>query len=382
MQRRVLLQAAAGAATALWLASRPAAHAADADAGPWSAWTAEALRAHADARVRALAHAILAPNPQNLQPWRVEFADAARILVRCAPDRRLSVSDLPDRQLTVGFGAFVELYVLALQAEGHAVRVEAFPEGEAWPLLDGRPLTLLHLSPATPVRDPLLDAVLQRHTNRTPFDRAGTPGPERLRELVAVARRPERVFWNLEPERAARIRDITLRAWDAEMLEFAPTRDEVARYTRIGDAAIAAAPWGPAMPDAVLAKAPGPVSEASLSDPASAVFQANRRNYRAAVESGDAHLWIASAQYDRIGMFDAGRDWVRLHLQATRMGLAMQPHSQALHDFAAILPYVRELHAALGVPEPARVQMLGRVGVAAQVNPSPREPAQSHLERA
>lgn len=82
------------------------------------------------------------------------------------------------------------------------------------------------------------------------------------------------------------------------------------------------------------------------------------------------------ARMDRRRFLEAGRDGMRLHLQATRAGPAMPPHRRALHDSAALERFVREWHAALAVPAPARIRMLGRVRGAAQAVPPPRrEPA-------
>jgi hypothetical protein len=76
----------------------------------------------------------------------------------------------------------------------------------------------------------------------------------------------------------------------------------------------------------------------------------------------------------RHSMFEAGRDWARLHLTFTAMGLKLQPHSQALNDYPEVEPFKREMHAAIGVHAPSRLQMLGRVGYAAPAPHSPREP--------
>jgi hypothetical protein len=82
---------------------------------------------------------------------------------------------------------------------------------------------------------------------------------------------------------------------------------------------------------------------------------------------------------DRRRFLKADRDGMRLHLQATRTGPALPPHRRARHDSGALEPFVRERHAALAVPAPARIRVLGRAGGAAQAVPPPRrEPAAAH----
>jgi hypothetical protein len=65
--------------------------------------------------------------------------------------------------------------------------------------------------------------------------------------------------------------------------------------------------------------------------------------------------------------------------KATELGLDMQPHSQPLFDFAEIMPFVSELHDALGIGSPGRIQMLGRIVHGTAVGPSPRATAMSYL---
>lgn len=382
MDRRLFLSMAAMGAGVLWLTPANALSSpvvAPPPGSAWTAWTAEALRQHSDPRVRAIAHAILSPNPQNLQPWLCELAGEDRIILRTGGERRLAASDQNDRQLTVGFGTFSELLVLAAEADGYAVDLSLFPEGETWPTLETRPVAIFKLAKHQARRDPLLDVILARHTNRTPFDETRRVTSDQVAQLRAAARNPRFVHTNLDRELASKIQDITLRAYDAWMA-FAPTRQEVARWTHVGDAAIAANPYGPVLTDATLAKTAGQqVSFATLADPGSAQFKANRAGYRKAVQTGWAHLWIAVPDFDRKHMFAAGRDWVRLHLKATSLGLDVQPHSQSIQNFPEIDRYVREIHEALGVTSPSRIQMLGRIGYGSPVPPSPRLPASAHV---
>lgn len=380
--RRVLLKSVAGVVTAVCVgALRPLSGlAGESSAGnPWEAWTPQALSQHREPRLRAIAHAILSPNPQNLQPWLCELQGTDRIVLRHDGKRRLPASDANDRQLTVGFGAFSELLIMAAKADGHVVDLELFPQGEPWPLLDQRPVAVFTFRKSAADRDPLLDHILTRHTNRTPFDETRKVTEEQLAAIRAAVHKPERIHTNLDPVLAAKIKDITLRAYETT-IGFAPTREEVARYTHIGNVAIAAAPYGPFVSDAALAKAAGPVSYETLSDPHSAQFQANRAGYRKAVQSGWAHLWIAAPAGDRAGMFDAGRDWARAHLQATALGLDMQPHSQSIQNFPEIDPYVREIHDILDIAAPGRIHMLGRIGYGATITPSPRLSATAHIQ--
>lgn len=80
-----------------------------------------------DPRVKAMAWAVLAPSPHNRQPWLLQLSGDNEALLYCDLDRRLPHTDPFDRQVVIGLGCFVELFVLAAGAEGYAVNVEPFP---------------------------------------------------------------------------------------------------------------------------------------------------------------------------------------------------------------------------------------------------------------
>ena len=96
-----------------------------------------------DPRLFAFSYAILAPNPHNLQPWLIRLvgADSAEILYD--RDKALPETDPFDRQITIGFGGFLELARIAAAERGYRVDTILFPEGEPEPKLDTRPIARL-----------------------------------------------------------------------------------------------------------------------------------------------------------------------------------------------------------------------------------------------
>jgi len=100
---------------------------------PWS----QAGQSFGDPRLDALAYAILAPNPHNRQPWMFDLVGDDRIDVYCDLEKRLEQTDPPDRQITIGFGCMLELLRMAGGQKGYAVTVTPFPDGEAYPRLNG-----------------------------------------------------------------------------------------------------------------------------------------------------------------------------------------------------------------------------------------------------
>ena len=131
-------------------------------------------RGDMDPRRWALAHAITAPNPHNLQPWIADLREPGVITVRTDRERVLPQTDPLGRQILIGHGAFLELLVIALAEKGFKADVTLWPEGElgadltAW---DTRPIARIVLrGPASP--DPLFAHILNRHTPKSDFDTA------------------------------------------------------------------------------------------------------------------------------------------------------------------------------------------------------------------
>ena len=107
--------------------------------GPWE----HAGGGAEDFRLAIFRTAILAPNPHNRQPWQIRLVGEREAVVTCDLERRLPQTDPYDRQITIGFGAFLELAAIAAAETGHRTQIELFPQGEPQPRLDERPVALL-----------------------------------------------------------------------------------------------------------------------------------------------------------------------------------------------------------------------------------------------
>ena len=80
-------------------------------------------------------------------------------------------------------------------------------------------------------------------------------------------------------------------------------------------------------------------------------------------ETGSGYVWIAARNTSRAAQVEAGRAWVRMHLQATAAGVDMHPLSQALQEFVEVKTQYEGMHRLLGLDSGATpLQMLARVG--------------------
>jgi hypothetical protein len=324
---------------------------------------------------------VLAPNPHNRQPWIVELPDAAPDLVvlRCDLDRRLPMTDPFDRQITIGLGAFAELFRMAAAAQGFATTVTPFPEGEPRPRLDDRPVALLRLAPGgTP--DPLFAHAATRRSVKRPYDMARPVPPAALAALATAVAAPRRFGGTTAPGQVATLRGLAWRAWLTEATTEAAHLESV-RLMRMGRDAVAAQPdgislYGPGLDEGVAA---GQITPAAML-PGRPGYDMMMARYAPMLEATPAFVWTSSPGDSWAEALASGRDWLRINLAATGLGLSVHPVSQALQEFPEMAEHYAEAQAMLG--QGGLVQMLGRLGYGPAVPPTPRWPAATRIRRA
>jgi hypothetical protein len=334
-----------------------------------------------DPRRWALAHAILAPNPHNRQPWLVDLPGEDEIVLYADLQRLLPATDPPNRQITVGCGAFLELLDLAARQRGLRAEIMPWPEGEPQPQLDARPVAHVRLTPdATVAADPLFDRILARHTTRQPFDMAAPPSAQQLATLAAVAPAPLTAGGVLDPALRDRLSEIGARAFGIEMTTTA-THMESVNLMRIGAAKIARHRDGIALDGPMIEAmaAVGLISHKALADPDSMASRQGLDMWTKMIAATPAFLWLKGPDNSRATQLAAGRAYARMHLTATGLGLQFHPWSMALQEFPEMAGPYGETQAALGATPDAPLQMLVRVGRAKSDPPAPRRGLEAHI---
>ena len=333
----------------------------------------------ADPRRFALAHAILAPNPHNTQPWQVELDDGDGMTLYCDLDRRIPFTDPLDRQITIGCGCFLELYRMAAGLRGYWPIIEFFPESEPTSRLDARPVAHVRLGrqQQQPNSDPSILQIPNRRTNREAYQ-ARVPAAEQLEELVnGVVGMGEEytggVYWTNDPARVARGRDLVWRAWDRE-LRTEGAAAETFGWLRFGRRAIAEHRDGLGMSGTgiELFKMLGQLDREELIDPDSQSNKTASRDWREMAMTSPAFLWITSTGDTPSLRLNAGRAYARFALHAADLGLSIHPWSQALQEYEEMADLRTEMREFLAPPEGETVQMLVRIGYADAVEPSAR----------
>jgi hypothetical protein len=342
------------------------------------AWQA-AKFSTADPRLWVFRFAILAPNPHNRQPWRIRLVGRDEAVITCDLERRLPQTDPFDRQITIGFGCFLELARIAAAEQGLRMDMELFPRGEPQPRLDEAPIAHLRfMSDPALARDPLFGAILDRRSSKVPFDMARPVDEQTLAAVTSAA--GTLASSARDPQTVSELRALTWRAW---MIEATTPRtwQESVDLMRIGRAEIEANPDGIALRGAALEflALTGLLSRTSFADPASRAFKAGIDRYRPILEQTPAFLWIKSPGNSRSDQIASGRAYARANLAAAARGLRMHPVSQALQEFPEMASEFEAVHRRLAVVAPERIQMLARVGYGEAVDASARWPLEAKL---
>ncbi|GHB39000.1 hypothetical protein GCM10007094_30590 [Pseudovibrio japonicus] len=324
--------------------------------------------AYTEPRMKALSYALLAPNPHNRQPWVAELRGSEMLVIHRDKTLNLPATDPYDRQLTVGMGCFLELLRMAAAEDGYDLQTELFPLGE-----DGPVATAYFAKGGTP--DPLFAHVFERHTNRKAY------------EDVPVSAEAQAVLANyatIKSEKAevAALRALTWAAMDVELTTQHVWMESV-DLMRFGKAEIEANPDGISLSGPFLESLMqvGMLSREDQADQTSSSFKQGRDLIRNEMNATPAYAVITSPGNSRVDQIRAGYEWIRLQLAATRLGLSMQPVSQALQEYPEMAEHYSAVHEMLAGPGET-VQMLARLGYGPQIDPSPRWPLETRVTNA
>ena len=347
---------------------------------PWSAPATPS----GDLRLDVFRHAILAPNPHNRQPWLITLIGKNEALIHCDLDRRLPVTDPFDRQITIGFGCFLELARIAAAEKGVGLAVSEFPEGmpDASARFDGRPIA--HLKFAGDARpDPLFGVIPIRRSTKAPFDTERPVSQAAIALLAAEGAARARVGGTNELPLVKDLRTLTWTAWMVETNTHAAFKESV-DLMRIGKAEIEANPDGIALGGTMLEAMAlaGLLSREQMLNTTSTAFRAGIDKYRPIVNTAMGYSWIVTPGNTRSDQLEAGRVYVRTNLQAARAGLSMHPVSQALQEFPEMAKARDDVRDRLSVVAGDTLQMLARLGYAAPAMPSARWPVESRIRTA
>ena len=328
---------------------------------------------YSEPRKRALSYAILAPNPHNRQPWLVDLSEQDRITLYVDTNKMLPHTDPFNRQITVGLGGFLELLRMAAAEDGYQTSLESFPQGVNQEKLDARPIAVISFTRNLEVeRDPLFRQVLDRRSLKEPYDMNRLVPQSALTRLGELEQTGVALTSTNQAQMVAKIRQLTHTGLAIE-IETPRTYKESVDLFRIGKAEINANPDGIDFSGAKfesLAFA-GLFSREVALDKSSSAYQEGINSIMASADSAVAYIWLTTETNSRIDQLNAGRDWLRVNLATTELGIAVHPMSQCLQEYAEMDEHFADMQQLLNA-EGKTIQMLARMGYAAPVPTSPR----------
>ncbi len=332
-------------------------------------------------RYRALSYALLAPNPHNRQPWLVDLRTPGEVTVYVDTAKLLPHTDPFSRQITIGLGCFLELMRMAASHDGQRVTITPFPEGFDDRALDARPVArAVFVADATVTPDPLFADVLDRRSNKEPYDITRTLPVDTLAKLSVA--QTGRFGGTVDAKEVAEWRAFTREALRIE-IETPHTYKESVDLFRIGRAEVDASPDGIDFtgPLFEVLGATGLMTREGLLDTSSQAYKAGLDAVYANTDTAMGFVWLVTSGNSRPDQIATGADWLRVNLAATAAGVAFQPLSQALQEYPEMAALYRDLHARLA-PDGGTVQMLGRIGFGPEVAQSPRWPLEAKIMNA
>ncbi len=336
---------------------------------PWK----DAGSAYSEPRRKALSYAILAPNPHNRQPWKVDLSQPDTIKIFVDTDRMLPHTDPFNRQITIGFGCFLEVLQIAAAQDGYAVSEQLFPQGVDEKNLDDRPIAILKLNKDGAVKkDPLFAHILNRRSTKEPFDLDRSVPKGDLDALRSTLSDKASTGATNDPDTVKQLRSLTSAALLLE-IETPRTYRESVELFRIGKAEIEANPdgisfSGPLFESLALL---GVFTKEAAIDPTSSGYKQGIAAVLANTNSAMGYIWIISKTNTRKDQINAGRDYVRMNLVSTGQGLSIQPLSQALQEYPEMDIHFKTIHKMLA-PNGGTIQMFARLGYGQDKGPKPR----------
>lgn len=335
---------------------------------------------YSDPRKRALSYAILAPNPHNRQPWIVDLSTSGEIGVFVDRDRMLPHTDPFNRQITIGLGCFLEVLRMAAAQNGYRAVTTPFPQGYGASGLDGRMVArVVFEKDADIVPDTLFEHVLARRSLKVPYDMAREVPEAVIDGLLALQQDDVRIGATNETSKVSDLRALTRAGLRIET-ETPRTYQESVDLFRIGKAEINANPdgisFGGPLFDSLAAV--GAFSREMAADTTSPIYSQGIDTVMKNADSGMGYVWLATSGNSRIDQLNAGRDWVRINLATTGMGIGLHPMSQALQEFDEMGAVFAKAHKMMA-PNGEVVQMLGRMGYADRTAPTPRWPIDAKI---
>ena len=324
-----------------------------------------------------LSHALLAPNPHNMQSWIADLREDNVITLLADNKRLLKDTDPYSRQITIGQGTFLELLSIAAKEKGYLPKIDLYPEGspeETVFEIGNWPIARITLVPSSAVqKDPLFQNIRDRRSNKEPYE-AHALGPEHLKKLQSMEKFNDQTLgFATAQEEVSYFRNLAKDAMVTEINTPRTYKESIDR-TRIGADEILQHRDGIDLhgPFFWWLKTLGLMSAEKAMTPGTMAYQGGLDYALGWSQNTFSMGWLITENNSRVAQVNAGRTYVRLNLLATRLGVSMHPVSQILQEYPEMKSLQDQFNRRLGLEGDQRVQMFFRIGYQKRPAPSPR----------
>jgi len=301
--------------------------------------------------IQILKYASLAPNSHNSQPWKIKILSDLEFIVQSDPTRWLPRVDPENRELLLSIGAFwenLEQAALALGFESHAEVLANSPKDIE--------ILKIKLVKCASRGDDRLELIKKKATDRRPYEKKELQGlhlkelekllPDRLVYFPRKSKEGEWIASNLVEANKRQTFDDEKQKELAEWLRF--SRSEVAEKRdgltpeMLGMTGLVKFFWYAFM---------------SRKNAFSGSFRNKGiENVRNQVNNCSGFIIITSEDLSVHSTLEAGRNFEKLALKCTELGVSIHPMSQLMEES----PWKEELESSLGLSKP--VQLVLRAG--------------------
>ncbi|MGG6314138.1 Acg family FMN-binding oxidoreductase [Paenibacillus macerans] len=337
---------------------------------PWQKNYSESFE---DPRIRLAAHGLLAANGHNMQPWKIKldgndpmafdlYADNERL-----PDK----VDPLARQMMVTHGTFLEYVRIAGQRWGYRVDIQLFPQGEydernLLASMAAKPVARIELERTAPRAEPLYDFLFLPDTNRGAYE-SGQLTAEEIKSLenVNTDARGISVTIYQDTENVEKLGGYAMKAAAVEagvnrvMAEseviFRANEREKNKYC------YGFSVEGQGSSGIMRHLMQGLVTLFPSMNTGKAAADTFMKSAAKSVDSTSAYAMIVTSDNTRTSQVESGMAYSKLILEAHRLGLALQPLSQALEEYPEMQELYQGIHREYA-HEGGTIQMLVRVG--------------------
>jgi len=341
-----------------------------------------------DIRLQVLAYAILCPNPHNKQPWIVRLIGPTSIELYVDPNRLLPATDPFFRQIHIGQGTFLETLSIAATGLGYHAQINYFPQGMYNNTeLRNKPVASISLiKQDNNDRDPLFAQLLRRHSNKREYDNLPlTPshvselreshGSSTVSELTLVQSPDAKLKLEQVLTSAMQI-EVGNKNRDMETIDmFRFNEDELEKY-RDGFGVAQAGLSGVKkffVENFIL-------SRESVEKDASAFGEQAVEMTQKTAASTATFAWLSTITNTRLDQVKVGREYCRINLKTTAMGLAQHPMSQVLQEYEEMKTLQTTFKNHFNIGSTHTVQMLFRLGKAEATTHGPRREVKSIID--